>query len=114
MEVRAVSRDVRVSPKKLRGFADSIRGRSVGWSIAFLKSFGFARAIPMIKTLDSAFANATSSLGVSGQLNDFIVKRVTVDEGRVFKSFSPSAMGRASMHKRRLSIITVVLDKVAS
>ncbi|HBA40375.1 MAG TPA: 50S ribosomal protein L22, partial [Deltaproteobacteria bacterium] len=39
------------------------------------------------------------------------VKRVTVDEGGMWKRFMPRAMGRATRIRKRLSHITVVVDE---
>lgn len=111
MEFKAVSKYVRVSPYKLRPIVDVIRGKSVDKSQAYLKTHMNKRMGSLLKTINSAFANAKNNHKQDGQASDFIVKKVFVDEGPVFKYYTPAAMGRAAMQRKRLSHITVVLEK---
>jgi len=40
-----------------------------------------------------------------------MVKTIFVDQGPVLKYYKPAAMGRAAVQRKRLSQITVVLEK---
>lgn len=111
-QFRAKSKFVKVSPYKLRPIADVIRGKSVAQSQAYLKTHMTRRVMPLLKTLNSAYANATN-LHKEGSVapEELVIKKIFVDEGPVFKYYIPAAMGRAAMQRRRLSHITVVLEK---
>ncbi len=111
MEVRAHSKYIRVSPYKLRPITDVIRGKRLDESQAYLRTHMTKRIIPVIKVLNSAFANAKNAYKDGVSPEELVVKRIFVDEGPVFKYHKPAAMGRAAMQRKRLSHITVVLEK---
>lgn len=111
MQVSAKSKYVRVSPYKLRPIVNLIRGKTVLESQAYLKTHVTKRVKPIIKILDSAYANARNLNKDAGGPEEFVVKRIFVDQGPVVKYFKPAAMGRAAMQRKRLSQITVVLEQ---
>ena len=110
MQISAKSKYVRVSPYKLRPIIDVIRGKSVLQALAYLKTHMTKRVRPIIKVIDSAYANAKNRDVDSPDL--LVVKTIFVDQGPVLKYYTPAAMGRASVQRKRLSHITVVLEKV--
>ena len=110
MQARAKSINVRVSPYKLRPLVDAIRGKSFVESQAFLKTHMTQRVKPILKVLESACANAKNKQTASFDEKLLLIKEIYVDQGPVIKYFKPAAMGRASMQRRRLSSITVVLE----
>ena len=63
MEARAISRHVRVTPRKVRLVVDLIRGRKVEDAYAMLQYTNKAAAIPVLKTLRSAVSNALQAEG---------------------------------------------------
>ena len=78
----ARSNGVRMSPYKLRLFADVIRGRSVEQALAWLKTVGCNRSVPLIKVIVSAYANARHSGNVpDGSSKNVVVHRICVNEG---------------------------------
>ena len=113
----AKSKFVRVSPYKLRPLVDVIRGKSVAESQAYLRAHMTKRVKPILKALDSAYANAknlnkeTEGAGRSLSPETLIVKRIFVDQGPTIKYYKPAAMGRAAVQRKRLSHITVILDR---
>lgn len=111
MQVSAKSKYVRVSPYKLRPLVDAIRGMSLAQSQAYLKTHMTKRVKPILKVLDSAHANAKNLQVEETAPEALLIKEIFVDQGPVLKYFKPAAMGRASMQRRRLSTITVVLSK---
>ena len=113
MQVQAKSKYVRISPHKLRPIIDVIRDKSLAQSKAYLKTHMTKRIMPIIKVLDSAYANAKNSNNEGIAPEDFVIKKIFVDEGPVFKYYIPAAMGRAAMQRKRLSHITVILEKIA-
>jgi len=111
--MRAVSKNVRVSPFKLRPIVALIRGKSLIESIAYLQAHMTKRVMPILKVVSSAYANARNLHDDIDSPESLVVKKIFVDQGPVLKYYKPAAMGRATGQKRRLSHITVVLEKKA-
>ena len=114
MEARAIAKEIRMSPRKVRLVADQIRGRSVNEAISLLQFSNKAAAVPIDKTLRSAVANAREKADADGDsvdIDDLVVSRVFVDEGRTLKRWRAGAMGRATPRRRRTSHITVVVTE---
>ncbi len=110
MQVSATSKYVRISPYKLRPFVDVVRGDNVEHALSWLKTCAVRRVCPIAKVILSAFANAKHA-EQQVAMNDLIIKDIRVDEGPIYKYFRPGAMGRASMQRRRLSHIKVILEQ---
>jgi large subunit ribosomal protein L22 len=109
MEARAITRFVRLSPRKARLVADQVRGKPVEEALNILKFVPKRSAAVVAKTLRSAVANAEATQSVD--VDRLYVKRITVDDGGMWKRFMPRAMGRATRIRKRLSHITVVVDE---
>lgn len=109
MEVRAVSKYMRISPQKARVVADVVRGKDVEDAIALLR-FTPKKAARMInKVLHSAVANAEQTKAMD--LDSLYIKRIYVDSGPTLKRWRARAMGRASRILKRTSHITIILDE---
>ena len=107
LEARAVTRSVRLSPRKTRLVVDQIRGKPVEQALEYLT---FERQKPahyVRKTLDSAISNAEHNEGLD--VDQLVVKAAFVDEGPSLKRFRPRAMGRATMIQKPTSHITIVV-----
>jgi len=111
MEAQAITKYVRISPYKLRPFIDVVRGNRLDKAMAWLKTCEVGRVVPIIKTVSSAYANAKNKLASEAPMQDFIVKEIRVDAGPIFRYHKPGAMGRASIQRKRLSHIHVVVEK---
>ncbi len=111
MLARAISKYIRISPYKLRPYADVIRGNSVDKAYAWLKTCAVKRAEPLLKALASAYANAQVKDSTIESMAALMVKEVRVDQGPIVKYFKPAAMGRAAPQRKRMSHITVIVDK---
>ena len=113
MEARAIARNIRQSPRKMRLVIDLIRGRSVNDAFAILQ-FSKKRAAEQIdKTLRSAVANARTKAEDAGELVDvdeLIVKEAFVDEGPRMKRWRAAAMGRAAPIVHPTSHVTIVVE----
>ncbi len=109
MDVKAKSKYVRVSPTKLRPYADVVRGYTVERALAFLQTCGIARVKPLEKTIASAFANAQHKEKKEIAPHTLVIKEIRVDQGPVFRYFKPGAMGRASVQRKRLCHLEVIL-----
>ena len=109
MESRAVTRYLRIAPRKVRLVVDMIRGRRVEQALGILE-FTSRRAARLIaKTVKSAVANAESNQSVD--VDRLYVKRAYVDEGPTLKRFMPRAHGRATPILKRTSHVTIVVDE---
>lgn len=110
MNVRAKSKYVRVSPFKLRPFANVVRGYTVDRALAWLKTRSLQRLKPLEKVIFSAFSNA-KNMQENVAMNDLIVRELRIDQGPTYTYYKPRAMGRAQVQKKRLCHIEVVLGK---
>ena len=104
--MKAVLKNYRQSPRKVRLLADLVRGKKVKDALNALQFIDKRAAEPFAKVLRSAEANA-KDLGADTQ--KLIIKNVQVNKGTVIKRFMPRARGSASAIKKRNSHITVEL-----
>ena len=107
MEVKAVTRFVRVAPRKARIVVDLVRGKSVTEAREILAFTNRAVAETVEKTLNSAVANAEHNNHLRAE--SLVVKRAFVDEGPTLKRIRPRAKGSASRIRKRTSHITIVV-----
>jgi ribosomal protein L22 len=109
--VRAQAKYVRSSPRKARLVVDHIRGKSVDEARAILAHTPRAAAVPVLKVLESAIANAEHNHELLPE--ELRVHQVMVDEGPTIKRFRPRALGRATKIRKRTSHITINLTNKA-
>lgn len=113
MDVVAKLRYLRIAPRKTRLVVGVIRGRSVASARAQLRVMKKQAALPVLKLLNSAVANAKHNHGIEAQA--LHVRSVTVDGGPIIYRYAPRAMGRSvPIHKRTSHITLVVSDEAAS
>ncbi|PYZ95651.1 MULTISPECIES: 50S ribosomal protein L22 [Alteribacter] len=109
MEAKAVAKQVRIAPRKVRLVVDLIRGKKVGEAISILRHTPKTASPVVEKLVNSAIANAEHNYEM--EPDNLVVSQVFVDEGVTLKRFRPRAMGRASRINKRTSHITVVLTE---
>ena len=109
MEAKAIARHVRVTPRKARRMVNLIRGKQATEAITILKFAPQSAALPVLKTLESAIANARVKADKPFRENDLVIKETYVDEGVTLKRFRARAQGRAARINKRTSHITVVV-----
>lgn len=108
MEARAISRHVRMTPRKVRQVVDLIRGKNVEEAYATLQYVKKAAAIPVLKTLRSAVSNAMQEEGGIAP-DELWITEAYADDGPTWKRIRPRAMGRAFRVRKRTSHITIVV-----
>lgn len=104
---RAITKYVRISPRKARLAAGLIRGLSVSQATVQLMHSNLKGGRLLKKTLDSAVANAESLHDLRRE--DLIIKEVRVDEGPRFKRAKPKNRGGRHPILKRTSHFTVVV-----
>ncbi|MBD3231549.1 50S ribosomal protein L22 [Candidatus Dependentiae bacterium] len=114
MRVQAKTKYIRVSPYKLRPIINEIRGISVEKAINRLQNYALKRVRPVIKTINSAYANSINANRESSAktMADFVIKEIRVDQGPIIRYYRPGAMGRASIQRKRLSHLEVILQEI--
>ena len=107
--VRAITRFVPMSPRKVRLVVDTVRGLGANDALAVLKFMPKAAAEPVSKAIRSAIANAEENQGWTR--DDLFVSEIKADEGprRQWRRFG--ARGRFKPIFKRSSHITVVLTE---
>jgi large subunit ribosomal protein L22 len=105
--VKATARYVRVAPNKARQVIAHLRGLGVEDARAVLTLSPKGVAEQILKTLDSAIANAEHNAGLDA--DRLVVAEAWVDEGPMLKRFQPRAMGRAYRIRKRTSHITIAV-----
>jgi large subunit ribosomal protein L22 len=110
MEAKAISRNLRISPRKMRLVADLVRGLKVNDALVQLQFNPKRGALPVSKAVRSAVANfkqREDTVGVN--VDELVIRAIYVDEGPTAKRFLPRAMGRATQIRKRSSHLTVVV-----
>ena len=109
MEVRAIAKHIRMSPRKVRLVGDAIKGKSVREAMAALQLVPNKAADPIFKAVKSAAANAENNYNLATE--DLYVVQVVADPGRSLKRWRARARGRAAPIVKRSSHITVVVKE---
>ena len=107
MEARAIVRNVRMTPRKMKLICDLIRGKDAGTAMAIIQNTPKAASEVMAKLLKSALANAENNHDMDGA--SLYVKEAHVAPGPVMKRVMPRAQGRAFHILKRTSHVTIVL-----
>ena len=111
MEVKAISRYVRISPQKVRMIAGAIKGKPVETGLGILKFMPQKAAGIVEKVVRSAAANADHNHGLD--LDSLVINNLIVDQGPTLKRFRARARGRGARILKRTSHITVILAEDA-
>ena len=108
MAVKAIARGVRMSPRKVGVVASLVRGRTVADALTILEHTPRRAALPVLKTIKSAQANADHNHNLKADTLNIV--SITVTPGPSLKRYRPAAHGRALPFQRRTSHITVIVD----
>jgi len=111
MLIRATQKSVRVSPRKMRLVADSLRGLPLSDIKHQLHSLNKSASLPLRKTLSQAIANAVNNHQLSEK--NLKLKEIQIGEGSTFKRWQPVSRGRAHPILKRTSHIRITLETKA-
>lgn len=107
MEVKAVSKYLRISPQKVRKVIGVVKGMPVEKGLDTLKFMPQKAASLIEKTVRSAVANADQNQAVD--VDSLIIQNIIADQGPTLKRFRARARGRGSRILKRTAHITVIL-----
>jgi large subunit ribosomal protein L22 len=107
MEVQSISKNVRVSPTKVRDMARRMRGMPVDKALQMTTVSERKAAYYLGKTLKSAIANAENNADLP--VESLRVKEARVDEGARMKRFWPRARGMVSRIEKKMCHVKIVL-----
>lgn len=108
VEVVAISKNLRISAKKLRPVAKNFKGQKASTAVDSLRFVTKKAATPLAKVLKSAIANAQNNNHLDP--DKLIIKEILVDEGSTLKRSRPVSRGAAHPILKRTSQIKVVLE----
>jgi large subunit ribosomal protein L22 len=109
MEVQALTRYARMSPKKVREVTRRIQGRKALAAIDLLTLIPRKSARLVLKTLKSAIANAENNPKVNLTADQLVVHRALVENGPVLRRFKAGPRGSAMPRRKKMSHIRIVL-----
>jgi large subunit ribosomal protein L22 len=105
---KAISKYVRISPRKARLAAGLIRGLSVTDASTQLRFSNLKAGRLLKKTLDSAVANAETQL--DARRENLVVHEVRIDAGPTLKRAKPKNKGGRHPIMKRTSHFTVIVS----
>jgi len=109
-EAQAITKNIRVSPRKLDLVAGLIRGRTAQDAVATLTFSKRRIAITVKKTLESAIANAENNHSLD--VDRLVVTRAEVGRAVVMKRFHARGRGRSSRIEKWFSHLKIVVAEV--
>ena len=107
MEVKAVSKYIRVSPQKVRTLIGAVKGKPVETGLNVLRFMPQKAAKVLEKTVRSEVANADQHPDID--VDALIIRNITADQGPMLKRFRARARGRGARILKRTTHITVIL-----
>jgi large subunit ribosomal protein L22 len=108
MEVTAVAKYVRRTPRKARLIGDAVKGLKVHEALAYLEFAPQHAAGDVAKVIKSAAANAEHNFNLSRE--ELVLKQLLVDEGPTIKRIRPVSRGMAHQYFKRTCHITAVVE----
>lgn len=109
MEVTAITRNVRMSPQKVREVTRQIQGLPAEEAVAILAVVPRKSARLVVKTLKSAIANAENNNKLRSEA--LRIKEAVVGRANILKRMIPKARGSAGPILKRNCHIKIVLSE---
>ena len=103
--VRAYAESVTQTPRKVALVASLVRSRTVADALVILSHTPKRAALPVIKTIESAKANAINNHGLDAKT--LTISTLSVTSGIRLKRFKPAAMGRPRHFQKKTANILV-------
>lgn len=109
MKVKAKSKYLRISPKKMRLVTSVIQGMDTEKALVQLEFIPKRGCDYVKKTLNSAISNAEHNFEIDK--NNLFIKEIFVNEGPTLKRWRPRAFGRAGQIRKRSSHLEIILEE---
>jgi len=104
---KAESKNLKISPRKVRLVVDGVKDMKINAAIAVLAATSKRAGIPVKKALESAIANAVHNGNVDK--NDLFISEMFVNEGVAYKRYHFAARGRIRPYQKKTSHLKVIL-----
>ena len=109
MKVRAVAKDVGISPQKVRLVINMVRGKKVDEALTILSFSPTPTAKAVAKLIKSASASAENNFQMSPV--ELRIADIFADSGHTLKRYRPQSRGRISPILKRSSNVTVFVTE---
>ncbi len=109
LQVKAINKNVRTSPRKLALVCNFIKGKKADIALRDLQFTRKKIAKDVSKTVKSAISNAENNNQFD--IDNLFIKEAYVGKSLVMKRYRPRAKGRASPIKKPFSRITIILEE---
>lgn len=109
MDIKAVGKYLRISPKKANAVIRLIRNKNPKEALDILYNTNKKASLFISKVLKSALANAKNNFNLGEE--KLYIKVAKVDRGPVLKRLNPRARGQADILRKPTSHITIVLSE---
>jgi len=107
LEIYAISRNVRMTPRKVRLVGEALKGKPLNEALALLRFMPHRASTVVLKAVRSAVANAENNFDLDPE--DLYVVRVIADQGTSLRRYRPKARGRVGPVRKHSSHVTVVV-----
>ena len=108
-EVKAINKMIRTSSQKLNLIIKDIRKKDINAAVNILKFSNKRVSKEILKTLNSAVANAENNNNLD--IDKLVVKEAYVGKSLRMKRFRPMSKGRAFQIIKPFSRLTLVLEE---
>ena len=108
-EVKAINKMIRISSQKLNLIVKDIRKKDINAALNILKFSNKRVSKEVLKTLNSAVANAENNNNLD--IDKLFVKEAYVGKSLRMKRFRPMSKGRAFQIIKPFSRLTLVLEE---
>ncbi|MBQ4208914.1 50S ribosomal protein L22 [bacterium] len=108
MEAKAIAKNLRITPRKVRLIIDLIRGKNIKKAFSILNNVNKLGTNDVFKVVKSAFYNAVNKKMNSDKL---YIHSIFASDGIKMKRFIPRAKGSSSSKIKRTSNVTVIIKE---
>ena len=109
LQIRAVSRYVKVSPNKIRRVLRQIKGINCYDALLLLQFLPYSACEPVIKVLYSSIANAKNKFGLNK--SKLFIKEIFANQSKSLKKIRVRAKNRVNKIVKIMSSITIVVEE---
>src|SRR5436305_12176336 len=108
MQVRAIAKNIGISPRKMRLVTNAVKGKTVSEALALLQFIPNAGARPVSKVIASAAANAENNYNLDP--DDLYILNIVADDSFRIKRIRARSRGQAAPIRRRYCHVTVIVS----